>query len=108
LPPPSPRRSRAASRSARGGQPLRRLHWTAAAAPGGPRCARLEGFSLHADVAVPAHRRDRLERGSCFRLAQEEADLHPRREVGLRTRAKTMREIRRVSAETRADLRVTR
>jgi hypothetical protein len=28
--------------------------------PGGS--ARLEGFSLHADVAVPAHRRDRLER----------------------------------------------
>jgi hypothetical protein len=26
-----------------------------------PRCARHEGFSLHADVAVPARRRDRLE-----------------------------------------------
>jgi hypothetical protein len=29
--------------------------------PAGPRCARLEGFSLHADVAVRAHRRDQLE-----------------------------------------------
>jgi Putative transposase len=28
----------------------------------GRRSARLEGFSLHADVAVPAHRRDQLER----------------------------------------------
>jgi hypothetical protein len=27
----------------------------------GRRSARLEGFSLHADVAVPARRRDRLE-----------------------------------------------
>ncbi len=26
-----------------------------------PRCAGLEGFSLHANVAVPAHARERLE-----------------------------------------------
>jgi len=45
----------------RAGQPLRRLRSAAAAAVSAPRCARLEGFSLHADVAVPAHRRDRLE-----------------------------------------------
>jgi hypothetical protein len=45
----------------RAGQPLRRLRSAAAATAAGPRCARLEGFSLHADVAVPARRRDRLE-----------------------------------------------
>jgi hypothetical protein len=41
----------------RAGQALRRLRSAAA----GPRCARLEGFSLHADVAVPAGRRDQVE-----------------------------------------------
>jgi len=46
----------------RAGQPVRRLRSAAAAPAPGPRCARLEGFSLHADVAVPAHRRDQLER----------------------------------------------
>jgi hypothetical protein len=46
----------------RAGQPVRRLRSAAAATAAGPRCARLEGFSLHADVAVPAHRRDQLER----------------------------------------------
>jgi len=45
----------------RAGQLLRRLRSAAAAAPTGPRCARLEGFSLHADVAVRAPRRDQLE-----------------------------------------------
>ena len=46
---------------ARAGQPVRRLRSAADATAGGPRCARLEGFSLHADVAVPARRRDQLE-----------------------------------------------
>ncbi|MBI3457212.1 MAG: transposase, partial [Candidatus Rokubacteria bacterium] len=45
----------------RAGQPVRRLRSAADATATGPRCARLEGFSLHADVAVPARRRDRLE-----------------------------------------------
>jgi hypothetical protein len=49
------------ARGPRAGQPLRRLRSAAAAAPAGPRCARLEGFSLHADIAVRAHRRDQLE-----------------------------------------------
>jgi hypothetical protein len=30
--------------------------------PTRPRCARLEGFSVHAGVAVRAHRRDQVER----------------------------------------------
>ena len=55
----------------RAGQALRRrLRSAAAARAAGPRCARLEGFSLHADVAVTAHRRDQLERvcrTSCVR-----------------------------------------
>ena len=46
----------------RAGQPLCRLRSAAAATTTGRRSARLEGFSLHADVAVPAHRRDQLER----------------------------------------------
>jgi Putative transposase len=45
----------------RAGQPLRRLRSAADAIATGRRSARLEGFSLHADVAVPARRRDRLE-----------------------------------------------
>jgi hypothetical protein len=45
----------------RAGQPVRRLRSAADAIATGPRAARLEGFSLHADVAVPARRRDRLE-----------------------------------------------
>lgn len=28
----------------------------------GPRCANVQGFSLHANTHVPAHRRDQLER----------------------------------------------
>ena len=28
----------------------------------GPRCASVNGFSLHANTAIPAHRRDQLER----------------------------------------------
>ena len=28
----------------------------------GPRCASVQGFSLHANTQVPAHRRDQLER----------------------------------------------
>ena len=40
---------------------MRRLRSAADARAAGPCCARLEGFSLHADVAVPARRRDRLE-----------------------------------------------
>ena len=46
----------------RAGQPVRRLRSAAAATATGRRSARLEGFSLHADVAVPARRRDQLER----------------------------------------------
>ncbi|MBI2469132.1 MAG: transposase [Candidatus Rokubacteria bacterium] len=46
----------------RAGQPLRRLRSAASARTTAPRCARLEGFRLHADVGVPAPRRDRLER----------------------------------------------
>jgi hypothetical protein len=40
---------------------VRRLRSAAAATSTGRRSARLEGFSLHADVAVPARRRDQLE-----------------------------------------------
>jgi Putative transposase len=46
----------------RAGQPVRRLRSAADAIATGRRSARLEGFSLHADVAVPARRRDQLER----------------------------------------------
>jgi hypothetical protein len=46
----------------RGGQPVRRLRSAATATATGRRSARLEGFSLHADVAVPARRRDQLEK----------------------------------------------
>ena len=46
----------------RAGQPVRRLRSAADALVTGRRTARLEGFSLHADVAVPARRRDQLER----------------------------------------------
>ena len=46
----------------RAGQVLRRLCSAASAQTTAPRCARLEGFSLHADVAVPARRRDQLGR----------------------------------------------
>lgn len=45
----------------RAGQPVRRLRSAATATATGRRSARLEGFSLHADVAVPARRRDELE-----------------------------------------------
>jgi len=31
-------------------------------APTGPRCASINGFSLHANTQIPAHRRDQLER----------------------------------------------
>ncbi|MGH7730412.1 MAG: transposase [Candidatus Eiseniibacteriota bacterium] len=42
--------------------PVRRLRSAAAVVDRAkPRCARWEGFSLHANVAVPAHARDRLE-----------------------------------------------
>jgi hypothetical protein len=46
----------------RAGQLVRRLRSAAAATPTGRRSARLAGFSLHADVAVPERRRDQLER----------------------------------------------
>ena len=46
----------------RAGQPVRRLRSAADVTATGRRSARLEGFSLHADVAVPARRRDQLER----------------------------------------------
>jgi len=50
----------------RAGQPVRRIGAGFGAegeAPRltGPRCARVNGFSLHANTAVPAHRRDQLE-----------------------------------------------
>jgi hypothetical protein len=50
----------------RAGQPVRRIGAGFGAegeAPWltGPRCARVNGFSLHANTAVPAHRRDQLE-----------------------------------------------
>src|SRR5262249_12777716 len=46
----------------RAGHPLRRLRSAAAIrAQQKPRCARLEGFSLHANVAVAPHARDHLE-----------------------------------------------
>ena len=46
----------------RAGQPVRRLRSAAAVVDGNtPRCARLEGFSLHANVALPAHAREQLE-----------------------------------------------
>jgi hypothetical protein len=46
----------------RAGQPVRRLRSAVDAIATGRRSARLEGFSLHADVAVPARRRDQLEK----------------------------------------------
>jgi hypothetical protein len=46
----------------RAGQPVRRLRSAADVVTTGRRSARLEGFSLHADVAGPAHRRDQRER----------------------------------------------
>jgi len=46
----------------RAGHLVRRLRSAAAVVDGAkPRCARLEGFSLHANVGVPAHARARLE-----------------------------------------------
>ncbi len=42
--------------------PVRRLRWAATGVDEATRrSARLEGFSLHANVAVPAHARERLE-----------------------------------------------
>ena len=46
----------------RAGQPVRRLRTAAAVVDGATlRCARREGFSLHANVALPAHAREPLE-----------------------------------------------
>jgi Putative transposase len=46
----------------RAGHPVRRLRPAAAVVDGAKlRCARLEGFSLHANVALPAHAREPLE-----------------------------------------------
>ena len=46
----------------RAGQPVRRLRTAAAVGDGAKlRCARREGFSLHANVALPAHAREQLE-----------------------------------------------
>jgi hypothetical protein len=46
----------------RAGHPVRRLRTAAAVVDTPkPRCARLEGFSLHANVALPAHAREQLE-----------------------------------------------
>ena len=51
----------------RAGQQVRRLgagfgHAGEAPTLTGPRCASVQGFSLHANTQVPAHRRDQLER----------------------------------------------
>jgi hypothetical protein len=51
----------------RAGQPVRRIgsgfgHEGEHPALTGPQCARLNGFSLHANTQIPAHRRDQLER----------------------------------------------
>jgi len=51
----------------RAGQPVRRIgagFGSEGEAPRltGPRCASVHGFSLHANTAIPAHRRDQLER----------------------------------------------
>ena len=51
----------------RAGQPVRRIgagFGSEGEAPRltGPRCARVNGFSLHAQTQIPAHRRDQLER----------------------------------------------
>ena len=45
----------------RAGHPVRRLRSAAAVDGDKLRCARLEGFSLHANVALPAHAREPLE-----------------------------------------------
>src|SRR5438094_1063328 len=50
----------------RAGQPVRRIgagfgHEGEAPRLTGPRCASVHGFSLHANTAIPAHRRDQLE-----------------------------------------------
>jgi Putative transposase/Transposase zinc-binding domain len=50
----------------RAGQPVRRIgsgfgHEGEAPRLTGPRCARVNGFSLHANTEIPAHRRDQLE-----------------------------------------------
>src|SRR5206468_6238424 len=50
----------------RAGQPVRRIgcgfgHEGEAPRLTGPRCASVNGFSLHANTAMPAHRRDQLE-----------------------------------------------
>jgi hypothetical protein len=48
----------------------------------GPRCARVHGFSVHANTAIPAHRRDQLERlirytgRGAVSLERLEADAH--------------------------------
>ena len=53
----------------RAGHPVRRLRSAAAVVDGAkPRCARLEGFSLHANVALPAHAREQFEHLSRYLL----------------------------------------
>ena len=52
----------------RAGHPVRRLRSAAAVVDATkPRCARLEGFSRHANVALPAQAREQLEHlsGTC-------------------------------------------
>src|SRR5206468_5756442 len=51
----------------RAGQPVRRIgsgfgHEGAVPRLTGPHCASVHGFSVHANTAIPAHRRDQLER----------------------------------------------
>lgn len=60
----------------RAGQPVRRLRSAAAVLDADkPRCARLEGFSLHANVALPAHAREQLEH-LCRYLLRPPLALH--------------------------------
>src|SRR5262249_4082222 len=55
------------ARGERAGQKVRRIgagfgHEGEAPRLTGPRCASVQGFSLHANTQIPAHRRDQLER----------------------------------------------
>src|SRR3989441_4264592 len=71
----------------RAGQPVRRIgagfgYEGERPALTGPRCARVHGFSLHANTAIPAHRRDQLERlirytgRGAVSLERREAEAH--------------------------------
>src|SRR5262249_61627523 len=64
--PPFPTRRSSDLFGDRAGQHVRRIgagfgHEGEAPKLTGPRCASVNGFSLHANTAIPAHRRDQLE-----------------------------------------------